>query len=122
MIWYVTVQAPGGRGAKIPLKARSRSVKNAADVKLEMTSLSTGIFQGPLQDSLLPCLPAACTVMGIYEESGRIMDNSMNFSYMTRVCHEIMKSTQTQNRLTGNASFYDRLLEKSAEDMPEGCR
>lgn len=44
------------------------------------------------------------------------MNNTMNFSYMTRVCHDILKTCQAQNsRKTAATDFHDTLLEKSME-------
>lgn len=49
------------------------------------------------------------------------MDNTMNFSAMTRFCHNILKTYQTQNNKTGsaygadNASFHDKLVEQSTD-------
>lgn len=43
------------------------------------------------------------------------MDNTMNFSYMTRICHNILKTCQAQNNRTGSTGFYEKLVEKSTE-------
>ncbi|MCM1038823.1 MAG: hypothetical protein NC434_05815 [Ruminococcus sp.] len=47
------------------------------------------------------------------------MDNMMNFSYMTRLCHNLVKGYQTPQAM-GGAGFYDKLLEKSAGDTAKG--
>ncbi|MCM1154296.1 MAG: hypothetical protein NC314_03380 [Roseburia sp.] len=47
------------------------------------------------------------------------MDNMMNFSYMTRLCHNLVKGYQTPQAM-GGAGFYDKLLEKSAGDIAKG--
>ena len=47
------------------------------------------------------------------------MDNTMNFSYMTRLCHDMIKSYQYPTAM-GNTGFYNKLLEKSAEDIANG--
>lgn len=39
----------------------------------------------------------------------------MNFSYMTRLCHNLIKSYQMQGNGTGGTVFYDKLMEKSKE-------
>lgn len=44
------------------------------------------------------------------------MDNTMNFSYMTRFAHAMIKTCQTQNNRvnsTDGADFYDKLIDKS---------
>lgn len=38
----------------------------------------------------------------------------MNFSYMTRLCHTMLKTSQVQNKQTGSAEFYDKLAEKTS--------
>lgn len=43
------------------------------------------------------------------------MDNMMNFSYMTRFCHTILKTCQMQSKQTGSTGFYDKLVEKTVE-------
>ncbi|MBD5445609.1 MAG: hypothetical protein HDR29_08695 [Lachnospiraceae bacterium] len=46
-----------------------------------------------------------------------LMDNSMNFSYMTRFCHNILQSYQTQKAGSGKPTgFYDKFIEKSQEN------
>lgn len=40
------------------------------------------------------------------------MNNTMNFSYMTRVCHAVLQTCQTQSRPTGSAGFHDQLMER----------
>lgn len=47
------------------------------------------------------------------------MDNTMNFSYMTRLCHDLIKNYQTPKE-AGGVGFYDKLLQKSAEDIANG--
>ena len=47
------------------------------------------------------------------------MDNTMNFSYMTRLCHDMVRSYQSPT-VVGNTGFYNKLLEKSAEDIANG--
>lgn len=47
------------------------------------------------------------------------MDNTMNFSYMTRLCHSLIKSYQIPNAV-GSAGFYDTLFQKSTEDIANG--
>ncbi|MCM1385915.1 MAG: hypothetical protein NC231_01195 [Bacillus sp. (in: Bacteria)] len=41
------------------------------------------------------------------------MDNMMNFSYMTRLCHSMVKTSQVQSGQAGGAGFYDKLVEKA---------
>ncbi len=43
------------------------------------------------------------------------MTDTMNFSGMTRLCHDIIKTYQAQNPSCAPTGFYDKLLEKTAE-------
>ncbi len=51
------------------------------------------------------------------------MDKTMNFSTMTRFCHNILKTYQAQSNRAGNAydadsvSFHDKLTEKSIDEQ-----
>ncbi|MCM1144514.1 MAG: hypothetical protein NC318_09505 [Blautia sp.] len=47
------------------------------------------------------------------------MDYTMNFSAMTRLCHNLIKSSQTQQSATGATAFYEKLQEKSRETSLE---
>ena len=47
------------------------------------------------------------------------MDNTMNFSYMTRLCYGLIKGYQVPNAV-GGAGFYDTLFQKSTEDIANG--
>ncbi|MCM1049469.1 MAG: hypothetical protein NC433_13710 [Clostridiales bacterium] len=44
----------------LPLEARSRSVENRSGTKLEKTSLSTGVFQGPQVEAYESMPPNDC--------------------------------------------------------------
>ncbi|MCM1251449.1 MAG: hypothetical protein NC321_01390 [Clostridium sp.] len=41
------------------------------------------------------------------------MNNMMNFSYMTRLCHSMVKTSQVQSGQADGVGFYDKLVEKA---------